>query len=130
MASGAHVTAGGIWTNASGRQLKTDFAEVDGSALLAALANLPIETWSYRAEDPAVRHLGPTAEDFYAVFGLGSDDGTAISTVDADGVALATIQALYQLVLAQQAQLADQQQRIEVLEARWTSPAQTTHTVR
>ncbi len=45
-----------------------------------------------------MRHLGPTAEDFYAAFGLGSDAG--IGTVDADGVALATIQALYQLMAA------------------------------
>jgi hypothetical protein len=118
MASGAYVTAGGVWTNASSRQLKTGFAPVDQVALLQALASLPIETWSYRAEGSGVRHLGPVAEDFYAAFGLGSNEAAAIGTVDADGVALATIQALYQIILEQQAQLATQQQRIEVLNAR------------
>jgi hypothetical protein len=118
MASGAYVTTGGVWTNASSRQLKTGFAPVDQVALLQALASLPIETWSYRAEGPAVRHLGPVAEDFYAAFGLGSNEAAAIGTVDADGVALATIQALYQIILEQQAQLATQQQRIEALDVR------------
>jgi uncharacterized protein YceH (UPF0502 family) len=33
------------------------------------------------------------AEDFHAAFGLGAD-GRAISTVDADGIALAAIQGL------------------------------------
>lgn len=48
---------------------------------------------SYLAEDPSVRHLGPTAQDFRAAFGLGIDD-VSIGTVDADGVALAAAKAL------------------------------------
>ncbi len=44
MASGAHVTTGGIWTNASSRQLKADFAAIDRTALLEVLADLPITT--------------------------------------------------------------------------------------
>ena len=39
------------------------------------------------------RHIGPMAQDFYAAFGLGQGE-TTIATVDADGVALAAIQAL------------------------------------
>ncbi len=117
MASGAYVTTGGVWTNASSRALKADFAAVDRAALLQTLATLPIATWSYRAEGSGVRHLGPTAEDFYAAFGLG-DGGAAIGTVDADGVALAAAQALYQLAQVQQAELAAQQARIDQLEER------------
>ncbi len=37
--------------------------------------------------------MGPVAQDFSAAFGLGETD-TMISTVDADGVALAAIQGL------------------------------------
>ena len=37
------------------------------------------------------------AEDFYAAFGHGPSE-RSISTVDADGVALAAIQGLYELV--------------------------------
>jgi len=38
--------------------------------------------------------MGPLAQDFFAAFGLGEDD-KHITTIDADGVALAAIQALY-----------------------------------
>jgi hypothetical protein len=38
-------------------------------------------------------HLGPTAEDFHAAFGLG-EGSTKIATVDADGIALRAVQAL------------------------------------
>ncbi len=93
MASGAHVTAGGVWTNASDRNLKENFVPVDGKALLEKIDQLPISMWNYKAEGVAVKHIGPTAQDFQAIFGLGSDDKT-ISTIDPAGVALAAIQEL------------------------------------
>jgi flagellar biosynthesis/type III secretory pathway protein FliH len=43
--------------------------------------------------------MGPTAQDFQAAFGLGSDE-QCIGTVDADGVALAAIQGLNEKVEA------------------------------
>jgi trimeric autotransporter adhesin len=55
---------------------------------------MPIRTWNY-TNDPASRHIGPVTQDFHAAFGLGTDD-KSISTVDADGVALAAIQGLNQ----------------------------------
>jgi hypothetical protein len=45
------------------------------------------------------------------------ESNTTIATVDADGVALAAIQGLYQVVQEQKAQIAAQQQRIVELEA-------------
>ena len=56
----------------SDRSLKEGFAPVDSRAVLAAVAALPIERWSYKGE--TVRHLGPMAQDFAAAFGLGADD--------------------------------------------------------
>jgi len=76
----------------SDRAAKTAFAPVDVGRILAAVLQLPITSWSYRNE-PTVRHLGPVAQDFYQAFGLGDSDRT-ISTVDANGVALAAIQGL------------------------------------
>ena len=71
-----------------------EVAPADGSDVLARLASVPVSTWSYTSQDPSIRHMGPMAQDFRAAFGLGEDD-KHISTVDADGVALAAIQALY-----------------------------------
>jgi TolA-binding protein len=65
--------------------------------LLEKLNSIPIETWNFRSQDDSIRHMGPMAQDFYAAFGLGEDD-KHISTVDADGVALAGVQALYRMV--------------------------------
>ena len=60
--------------------------------------------------------MGPTAQDFRAAFGLGEDD-KHISTVDADGVALAAIQAIYRLSLEKDAQLRKQQAQIQEQQA-------------
>ena len=49
------------------------------------LAELEISTWSYKTTEEDVRHMGPTAQDFHAAFGLGSSD-KRITTVDPDGV--------------------------------------------
>jgi hypothetical protein len=60
--------------------------------------------------------MGPMAQDFRAAFELGSDD-KRISTVDADGVALAAIQALYRLSQEKDAQLRKQQAQIQEQQA-------------
>lgn len=109
--NGAHVTAGGSWNNGSSQAFKARFAEVDPRMILDELASVSIETWEYKDSDEG-RHIGPVAEDFYEAFGLGQDD-RYISTVDADGVALAAIQGLYELVQEQQNMLTGQQAEIE-----------------
>lgn len=106
--TGAYLSTSGVWTNTSDVSRKHLFQSVAGEDVLARLRNLPIQSWSYRADSDDVRHLGPTAQDFRAAFGLGNDDKT-IGTVDADGVALAAAQAL-------ERRSAEQAARIEALE--------------
>lgn len=77
----------------SDRNLKTGFLAVDSDDLLTRVSELPVQTWRFKRERPEVRHLGPTAQDFRAAFGLGDDDLT-IGIGDEGGVALAAIQAL------------------------------------
>ena len=85
----------------SDREAKHGFEHIDHHEVLRRVASLPITTWSYRQEDPSVRHMGPMAQDFRATFGLGPSD-RHISPVDGDGVALAAIQALHEDVRALQ----------------------------
>ncbi|MCP4362377.1 MAG: hypothetical protein GY796_30600 [Chloroflexi bacterium] len=118
--TGAYLSWGGTWTNASDVNLKENFETVDSQEVLEAVANLPIQTWNYKAEDEDVRHVGPTAQDFQAAFGLGASD-TAIGTVDADGVALTAVQALYQRTQEQETQIATLQAENEALAARLTA---------
>lgn len=91
--TGALLTTGGVWQNASDANLKYAFEEVDGEEVLEKLRTLPVESWSYKVEGEGIRHIGPTAQDFYAAFGLGTSE-TSIGTVDADGVALVAAKAL------------------------------------
>jgi hypothetical protein len=67
---------------------------VSSNDVLERLSELPISLWSYGFDHRSVRHLGPMAQDFAAAFGLGATD-RRISSVDANGVALAAIQALH-----------------------------------
>jgi hypothetical protein len=103
--AGSCSFAGGAgWNCTSDANLKEHFAPVDAAAVLDRLVALPVTTWSMRGDADATPHLGPTAQDFHAAFGLGDDD-TTINTADAQGVALAAIQGLHALVIEQRAQI-------------------------
>ena len=111
--AGVYLTPGANgWNSICDRNLKENFTPVDGRAVLARLAAMPIATWNGIAESPDIRHMGPVAQEFHAAFGLGADD-KSINTVDADGVALAAIQGLHGLVLEKEAQLADMTARLD-----------------
>jgi hypothetical protein len=98
------------FVNVSDRAAKTAFAAVDVGQILSAVLQLPMASWAYRNQ-PTVRHLGPVAQDFHQAFGLGDGDRT-ISTIDADGVALAAIQGLNAKLEAERKALAN---RVEML---------------
>ena len=115
-AAGVHLPEGsGSWESFSDRNAKTDFAPVDGRKILEYVMRLPLSTWSYKTQSPSIRHIGPMAQDFYIIFGVGEDD-KYISSVDADGIALAALQGLYQIMQDKDAQMKAQQQRIEAME--------------
>lgn len=78
--------------------LSSSAQPADGEALLAGLQSILISTWNYNAQDDSIRHISPMAQDFYTAFHVG-EDSTHITTMDADGVALAGVQALYRLSL-------------------------------
>ncbi|UCG84847.1 MAG: tail fiber domain-containing protein [Gemmatimonadota bacterium] len=94
LTSGMILPNGGSgWDAVSDRNLKDNFRDEDGEHALAAIADMPIQSWNYKAQGPSIRHMGPMAQDFYAAFGLGTDD-KHINTVDIDGVNMLAIQAL------------------------------------
>jgi len=127
LTSGMYLSAGGSsWNAVSDRDLKENLEPVDAQELLARLDRIPITTWNYKAQDSSIRHIGPMADDFNAlVEGLGGEGEDYINTLDADGLALAAIQRLYQLSQEQalrieelEAENAAQQEQIDDLEAR------------
>lgn len=127
-AQGVQLAIGaGAWSTLSDRNLKTDIQSILPLDVLERLVAMPIQQWRYIGQPGEVQHIGPMAQDFAAAFGVGEND-TTISTVDADGVALAAIQGLNQKLeteLAQsraenaglQAQLQQLAERLAALEA-------------
>jgi len=94
LTSGVVLGAGAnAWSSLSDVNSKENFRDLDGAELLGKLTAMPIREWNYRSQDAAIRHVGPTAQDFHAAFGLG-EDPLRISTLDADGIALAGVRAL------------------------------------
>lgn len=114
---GVHLPQGaGSWATLSDRDSKTNTTPVEARAVLERVSKLNIATWSYRSQDASIRHIGPTAQDFFTAFGVG-EDSRHISTVDADGVALAAIQALYELVREKAREIEELKTRLSKIEA-------------
>lgn len=122
---GVRLVAGGVqWTSVSDVNAKRLFRDLDGEDVLTRFAAMPVTEWSYKAQDAAIRHIGPTAQDFHAAFGLG-EDPLRIGTLDADGVALAGVKAveartrhLSEHLAALDAENADLQTALETARAR------------
>lgn len=92
--TGVEMAANGSsWAPLSDVNAKENFRDVSGEEVLAKIARMSIQEWNYKAQDASLRHMGPTAQEFRAAFGLG-DFPLRINTVDADGVALAAVKAL------------------------------------
>jgi hypothetical protein len=85
---------------------------LDGQDVLERLAALPISTWRYHWEDPGIRHLGPMAQDFMAAFHLDADD-RMINLLDASGVTMVSIQALYRRLERLTARVAELEVRLQ-----------------
>ena len=98
------ASGGGSWASLSDEASKTAITPVSGRAALRKLASVPISEWSYRAQGPSIRHIGPMAQDLNRAFGVG-EDPRHITSIDADGISLAAIKGLNEKVRALQRQV-------------------------
>ena len=111
-----NMTLQGTLTQGSDRARKENITKVDPATVLEKVAALPVSEWNYLGEG-GVRHVGPMSQDFRAAFGLGNTD-KGIASVDADGVALAAIQALKSELDALKKENADMRARLQQIETR------------
>jgi trimeric autotransporter adhesin len=118
--TGAYLSKAGSWTNSSDRNLKENFTQVDGRQLLEKLDQISIDRWNYRVDDRGVTHIGPTAQDFHAAFGVGNDT-TSISTIDPSGVALAAIKELHKENTVLKAEVEELKALVQKLAAKHSS---------
>jgi len=95
---------------------KENFQSINGIEILSAISKLAISKWNYKSQSAGEQHIGPMAQDFYQLFGLGGDDDKHISAIDSAGVSLAAIQALYDLNLKKDQQIEALSKRVADLE--------------
>ena len=99
LANGAHVTAGGVWTNSSSRARKENIRDVTVEEALKALAALEPVHFNYRNDSEA--YLGFIAEDVPDLVAM--QDRSTLSSMDVVALLTRVIQ--------------EQQRRIDKLEA-------------
>ncbi|MBB1439400.1 tail fiber domain-containing protein [Shewanella sp. SG41-4] len=95
---------------------KENFQTINGTEILGAISKLAISKWNYKSQSVSEQHIGPMAQDFYKLFGLGGNDDKHISAIDSAGISLAAIQALYDLNMKKDQQIEELSKRISDLE--------------
>jgi len=113
--SGSCYFAGGSGFNCtSDRNLKENFTAVNIKEILQRVSQLPITRWNMKGGKTNDQHIGPMAQDFHSAFAIGEDD-KHINTADIQGVALAAIQGLYQVVQEKDVKIQKQEAEIAQL---------------
>ena len=104
------------FTQISDVNVKADFRAIEPATILARLANLPVQSWRFKNDAHQTRHIGPTAQDFYAAFAVGEDD-KHIAVTDEGGVALIAAKALNERLELEQEALRTSQADLEAQKA-------------
>ncbi len=114
MSSGAHVTAGGVWTNASSRSYKQNIESLSSDEAVTTLANLDPVKFEYKA-DPSEKHVGFIAEDVPDLVATG--DHAGLSPMDVVAVLTKVVQEQQKTISGQQQALEELRARVAILEA-------------
>lgn len=106
--NGAHVTAGGTWTNGSSRAFKEHIEELTASDAMAAVAALKPVRYNYIAE-PQEQYVGFIAEDVPELVAQTSTDRKYLSPMD-------VVATLTKVVQEQQKTIDQLSKKVEQLE--------------
>jgi len=118
MASGARVTAGGVWTDASSREYKEDIQELSTATALSTLQGLNPVTFKYKAAEEE-RHVGFIAEDVPEL--VASQDRKGMSPMDVVAVLTKVVKEQQDTVNRQQQAIEAQQQAHQELIEEFTA---------
>jgi hypothetical protein len=109
--SGAHLTSGGVWTDASSREYKENVKPLTTEQAMQAVAQLVPVTYNYKA-DSEEKHVGFIAEDVPEL--VAAKDRRSLSPMD-------IVAALTKVVQEQKEQLGAQDQKLQAERARGDS---------
>jgi hypothetical protein len=102
LGSGAHVTAGGVWTDASSRDYKENIRDLTLEEAMAALRELRPTRFNYKV-DPEEEHVGFIAENVPEI--LANKDRNGLSPMDIVAVLTKVVQGQEERIARLQAQL-------------------------
>ena len=106
MGSGAYVTTGGVWTNASSREYKTDIKQLTDARAMETLTQLKPVEFAYKV-DSEEKHVGFIAEDAPDL--VASKDRKGMSSMD-------VVAVLTKVVQEQQKTIAELSKKMSELE--------------
>jgi len=106
MASGARVTSGGVWTNASSREYKTDIKQLTTKKAMDTLTQLQPVEFAYKA-DSKEKYVGFIAEDVPEL--VATKDRKGMSSMD-------VVAVLTKVVQEQQTTIAELSRRLSAVE--------------
>jgi len=109
MINGASCTAGGVWTNASSRELKENIEGLTADEAQEALGELAPVKYNYKA-DKEERHVGFIAEDVPAL--VAAKDRKSLSPMNIAGVLTKVAQEQAKIVSELRKTLQEQQKTI------------------
>ena len=108
MGSGAYVSSGGAWTNASSRKYKTDIRKLSTQKAIDTLKQLDPVEFAYKT-DSQEKHVGFIAEDAPEL--VSSKDKKGMSSMD-------VVAVLTKVVQEQQRTISELSRRLAVVEKR------------
>jgi len=113
MGSGAYVSTGGVWTDASSREYKTDIKKLTRDEAMDVFRKLSPVKFCYKA-DSEDRHVGFIAEDAPSL--VATKDRKGMSPMDVVAVLTKVVQEQQKVVQAQKATIAELSRRLAVVE--------------
>jgi len=113
MGSGAYCSTGGVWTNASSREYKTDVKQLTAERAIDALTQLNPVEFAYKT-DSQEKHVGFIAEDAPAL--VATKDKKGMSPMDVVAVLTKVVQKQQKVVQEQRTTIAELSRRLAVVE--------------
>jgi hypothetical protein len=113
--TGAYLSSGGVWTNASSRELKDDIERLTTEEAQQAFAKLDPVRFRYKGRQGS--HVGFIAEDVPAL--VATADRKGLSPMDVVAVLTKVVQEKSRVIDRQESQIAAQSSRIAVQAARF-----------
>jgi hypothetical protein len=112
--SGAHLTVGGVWTDASSREYKENVKPLSTEQAMQAVAQLVPVTYNYKT-DSEEKHVGFIAEDVPDL--VATKDRKSLSPMDIVAALTKVVQEKSRIVDEQKQALSDQAKSIQELRA-------------